>query len=322
MRRIPCPIDKNALKQLYLTDKLTDKEIASHIGNGATAKRVRSWRKRFAIRTLQRWERYEVPPLEGRLRSLLVGSMLGDGRLVRRTHATHYIETHSEAQKPYLDWKKALWGSWAQSPAKRIEKASATRKYLSWRFYTIAHPALNFWQTLFYENSVRGWKILDSDVVDHIDEFALAIWYLDDGHAGWWPAITFGSTESSRQVAWSIFEKFKLRPRWQLVKTRHSHETGTFRFEGEDEAERFLSLIEPYVPSCMNYKLSHIGYRNGRNNTIRRKLKFTALIELANDGVPIRQMASMFEVSASTISRYLNKYNIVHPRIKGRPRYR
>lgn len=68
MRAIPCPVSKVELEQLYLGEKLTDDEVAVRIGSDATAKRVRSWRKRLGIRTLQRWERHDVPPIEGRLK--------------------------------------------------------------------------------------------------------------------------------------------------------------------------------------------------------------------------------------------------------------
>lgn len=322
MRAIPCPVPQQELEQLYLIEKLTDEEIVERIGKEATVKRVRSWRKRFGIRTLQRWERHDVPVIEGRLKSLLVGSMLGDGRIVYRTHASHYTERHEEPQKPYLEWKMAQWGSWVRVEPKHNDKVVEGKTYRSWRFHTVAHASLNDWQARFYENRDRGWKRLLPEIVDHVDEFALAIWYLDDGGAAWWPDITFGGDAESRKVAWAIFEKFGLKPRWQPVKEMEGRETGAFHMEREDTAEKFLDLIRPHVPACMAYKIQNFGYDSGRNNIIKGKLDPEVLRDLASRGVPLRRMGKLLGVGAATVDRHLKKHGIVHPRTKGNPQHR
>lgn len=322
MRAIPCPVSKQELEQLYLTEKFTDEEVASRLGGDATAKRVRSWRKRFGIPTLHRWERHDVPPIEGRLKSLLVGSMLGDGRLVYRTHATHYTENHTGDQKAYLEWKVAQWGTWAQMEPKPGEKIKDGKIYKSWRFHTVAHEFLNDWQALFYKSRLKGWKTLRPEIVDHVDDFALAVWYLDDGYVGWWPDLTFGADAESRKVAWAIFEKFGLRPRWGAKKEKEGRETGNFHMEREDTAERFLEIIRPHVPVCMARKVTGFGYCSGRNNIIKGKLDPEVLRELAAEGIPLRRMAKMLGVGGATIDRHLRKHGIEHVRTKGNPNHR
>lgn len=322
MRAIPCPIPSHELDHLYTIEKLTDDEIAERLGNGATLKRVRSWRTRFGIETIPRWSRHDVPALEGRLRSLLVGSMLGDGRLVYRTHATHYTERHEDDQRAYLEWKLAQWGSWVRTVPKPNDKVEGGKVYRTWRFNTVAHASLNEWQALFYERRDRGWKRLLPAVVDLVDDFALAVWYLDDGGAAWWPYITFGADVKSREVAWAIFEKFGLKPRWQFVKQGdQGRETGAFHMEREDTAERFLELVRPHVPECMSYKL-RFGYDTGRNNIVKGKLTKEVLAELAAEGVPIRRMAKLLGVGGATIDRHLRKHGIEHLRVRGNPLHR
>lgn len=321
MRAIPCPVSSYELEHLYAVEKLTDEEIAARLGNDATAKRVRSWRHRFGITTIARWSRNDVPAIEGPLRSLLVGSMLGDGRLVFRTHATYYTENHEEDQKDYLEWKIAQWGSWVHMEPKLSIKEKNGKTYRSWRFNTVAHASLNDWQALFYERRDKGWKRLLPQVVDLVDGYALAVWFFDDGYAGWWPDITFGADSESRKVAWAIFEKFGLCPRWELKKIKDDHETGMFHMEREDTAEKFLQIIRPYALPCMSYKLN-FGYDSGRNNIIKGKLDPEVLRELASEGMPIRRMAKLFGVGGSTIDRHLRRHDIEHPRTKGNPRHR
>lgn len=249
--------------------------------------------------------------------------MLGDGRLVRRPNATHFTENHSDTQRDYLLWKIAHWGpAWVRVEPRPVEKVVRDRRYLSWRFHTVAHASLNGWQELFYESHARGWKRLLPRVVDLVDELALAVWYLDDGCAGWWPDITFGGVPASRDVAWAIFEKFGLRPRWQFVK-RHSsgRETGSFHMEREDTAERFLEIVRPHVPECMSCKLS-FGYDSGRNNRVKARLDVDTLRALAEEGTPLRRMAKMLGVGGATIDRHLRAHGIEHARLKGNPEHR
>lgn len=308
MRAIPCPVSPEELRRLVHDEKLPDKDIALQLGG--TIKRVQSWRRRFGIEALPRWKRNEVTPVEGQLRSLLVGSMLGDGRIVRQKTASYYTESHCGAQRDYLEWKARLWGPWAGPVAEVPDQ----RGYEQVRMVTPAHGTLNPWRAMFYERPRKGWKRLLPEVVDLVDEFALAIWYMDDGHAGWWPGITFGMDDESREVARSIFDKFGLKPRWQLHKGR----TGTFYMEREDTAERFLDLIRPHVPACMASKLGPFGFQ-GPHHQVRAKLDLETLTLLSAQGVPIKRIARDLGVGASTVSRRLEQWGIDHPRKQGRP---
>jgi hypothetical protein len=296
---------------MYLEERLTDQQIVGRIGGEATLKRVRSWRRRFDIPTFNRSARHDVPPIEGPLQGLLVGSMLGDGRVARNLHTARYMENHAEDQKGYLEWKRKRWGPWSKNELSPVSWKHEGKTYPGWRFETVSHASLLPWHDLFYP--VPGPKRLQERVVDLVGPFAFAIWYLDDGCAQWWPRITFGMDLASRGIAWGIFEKLGFSPRWYL----HRDKTGEFIFEGEDQAERFIDFIEPHVPECMRYKLK-FGFQ-GHNYQLRRKLDVETLRALAAEGVPLRKIADQFGESATTVSRYLRKYNIDHPRTMGRP---
>lgn len=127
MRKVDCPVSAEDLRRLYLDEKLADPAIVERLGKGATLKRVRAWRKRFGIETISPSERNDVPPIDGSLRSLLVGSMLGDGGLNRQPNSTRYMENHADNQREYLEWKQAQWGSWDQvgSTANLVDTSTA-----------------------------------------------------------------------------------------------------------------------------------------------------------------------------------------------------
>jgi len=238
--------------------------------------------------------------------------MLGDGRLARNPNTARYMENHCDDQKPYLDWKRRQWGTWVKNGLCPVSWTYKGGTYEGWRFETVSHATLLPWHDLFYP--MEGPKRLQPCVTDLMDAFALAIWYLDDGCAQWWPIITFGMNPPSRGVARGIFEKFGLSPRWYP----HRGSTGEFIFDGEEQAERFIELTEPYVPECMQDKL-HFGFQ-GHNYQLRKTLNENTLRGMAAQGIPIRRMATQLGEAASTVSHYLQDLGIPHPRTIGRPK--
>ena len=311
MRLIQCPIPVEELHRLYEVEKLTDQAIVDRLGPGVTLKRVRAWRGRFGICTLARSERHTVVPIEGRLRSLLVGSMLGDGRLNRLPNTTRFIENHSDAQRAYIEWKAAQWGPWVKDGIKPVVWKKPEGDFKGWRFETVAHPTLNEWHSLFY--AAEGPKRLDRKVRDFVDALALSVWFMDDGSAGWWPRITFGMPPESRDIAFEILAKFSLKPRWEV----HRGRTGDLLFEGEDQAHLFISLVKPHMPESMKHKLN-FGFQ-GRHYDIRGALPESVLRAKALAGVSIRQIAREVGLSPSVVSRRLHRLGIPHPRKVGRP---
>ena len=312
MKRIPCPITAERLKDLYTNQKQTDQAIVELLcseGHDATLKRVRSWRKRFKIATLKRWERNEVEPITGELKSLLIGSMLGDGRIHFVGTGSRFEERHAPNQKAYLEWKAKRWGAWKQ---KMFVIDTHDGKFTSWIFLTKTHGSLNEYRDLFYEQRDKGWKVLKPELIDMVDAYSLAIWYLDDGHNGWWPEIAFGAKNGSLAVAKVIFAKFGLFPKWKQVKG----DTGFFRFDSEAQADKFLKIIEPYVPKCMAYKLdftkNNRGYK-AEGYQIRQRCSPTVLRQMAAKGIPKDEMARKLGVGRATIRRHLKKHNISHP---------
>lgn len=176
MRKIDCPVPAEELRRLYLDDKLADPAIVERLGAGATLKRVRAWRKRFGIETISPSERNYVPPIEGSLRSLLVGSMLGDGGLNRQPNSTRYMENHANNQKEYLEWKQAQWGSWDQVGIKPVTWVLKGQSFAGWRFATVCHPSLNEWHALFYggaTGSARSLIVLTNGVTNNFLEILL-----------------------------------------------------------------------------------------------------------------------------------------------------
>lgn len=196
MKRIPCPVTQQELEAL-VKQGLTDVEIGALLPDG-TGKRVASWRQSFGIEAVPQWARGSPPSLDSLLIPLLVGSMLGDGRLVHQGNSTYFCETHCGKQLPYLQWKADRWGtSWVSS----LKEVPDKRGFVSWRMRTRSHKDLTYWRDLFYPDRVAGYKRPDLRLLPYMSAEALALWYLDDGHAGWWPSIAFGGQDLTMRMS-------------------------------------------------------------------------------------------------------------------------
>ncbi len=241
--------------------------------------------------------------------------MLGDGRLSRTVNASRYQENHCDAQKDYLAWKVEQWGSWVTQPIKPVVWRRPEGDFNGWRFHTVSHASLNEWQGLFYDAG-GGPKRLERKVVDLVDEYALSVWFMDDGSTGWWPRITFGMDSTSQGIGMAILDRHGFKPRWEI----HKGNTGDFIFEGEDQAHRFMAIVQAHIPECMARKLT-FGFQ-GPHYKVRQVLTEEVLSDMASRGVPIKRMGQELGQSPTTIDRHLKELGIEHPRTVGRPKVR
>src|SRR3989344_2867808 len=107
-------------------------------------------------------------------KSLIIGSMLGDG-YIRRVNGRRdaFLEmNHSLTQKDYVDWKYSILKNLTRSGPKS-RKGNGTR--IAYRFFTKQHPEFTKMMVLFY----RGKKKCIPDLI--LDPISLAVWYMDDG---------------------------------------------------------------------------------------------------------------------------------------------
>lgn len=300
MKVIPCPVSKEELQAMYV--EMNDVQIADKLReqyDWVVPKHVRRWRNRYGIESLKRYSRNSYQPIEGGLRSLLIGSMLGDARITRLPNTARFTEGHCLAQKEYMEWKAKQWGDWASGPLYRsvTGKSPVTgRVFETWWFRTHAHAVLIPYHDLFYAGT-KGYKRIHPDIVDEVDDFALTIWYLDDGNNGWWPSITFGADERSRENAFRIFRRFNLNPHW----VPRNGDTGIFDFRDSD-ADRFMDIVRPHIPDCMAYK-RRCGYEESKRRKVHLACDWGVIRLMLDSGDPIKKISRKLSISESTLHR-------------------
>ena len=116
-----------------------------------------------------------VGSLTQRQRSIVIGSILGDGYVrIMPGRADAFLEiNHSISQKEYVDWKHRELKSICRSlPVAR--RGNGNR--IAYRFFTKQHPDLTELYRLFYKGNM---KIIPRRLV--LDPLTIAVWFMDDG---------------------------------------------------------------------------------------------------------------------------------------------
>lgn len=176
-------------------------------------------------------------------RSLVIGSLLGDGYMSCKTHA--YLKIgHSIKQKDYVDWKYSFL-----SPFVRTKPLSyrGNGNRIGYRFLTRSLPVFTPFYKQFYRDRVK--RIPDSL---QLTPLALAVWFMDDGAQNR-KSVYFNTQQ------FSIENQSKLQ---NILKLQYGFESSLNKDKNywrirlyQESAQRLKSLIQPFMPLSMQYKL-------------------------------------------------------------------
>jgi recombination protein RecA len=176
---------------------------------------------------------------------LIVGSLLGDGSLrFQGGYNAQFRVGHGMKQREYLEWKHEMLAPFAHKIAKTGNGVG---------FDTIPMYQLAWLHDAAYLHD--GSRTISEDLIEELDERAIAAWYCDDGHFsghykrwGHGKAVIYNTslTDADKHLLAERCEQLGMgRP------------TVTYRellFSGE-RARQFQEKIAPYVHPSMDYKL-------------------------------------------------------------------
>ena len=192
-------------------------------------------------------------------RSIMVGTLLGDGHLETQNQGRTYrlkIE-HSIKQKEYTDFLYQNFKSWVNELPKEKNKVVKGKTYTNYYFQTRSIGEFRFYGQIFYDK--EGKKRIPDFIDKLLTPLALAVWFMDDGSAKskQHKALILNTQCFSKRdlrLLINAFEKCfgieaKLRSQkegYQLIIPR---------------PEKFIELILPYLRKEFYYKLgaNHIN---------------------------------------------------------------
>jgi hypothetical protein len=305
---VPDDLTVDVLRHLYQDDLLTETEIAK--AYGVSQAKVGRLRKHWGIPTLLKSDRLRLPlEFTDQQRSLLIGSMLGDGRLFKTgVETAAYSEYHALKQRPYLDWKVSLWGSFVTRVADGVHPLG----YEGASFATHASKLFRpFWE-LFYPSG-RGDKVFSSLDPTFVDSFALAVWFMDDGsRTNNYARLSVGPDERSQRVQLRILRQFGLTP------TIYSYAGDTsILIDGRTNYSKFVDLVSPHLIPSMSYKLEVTPRRSGA--APRDVLTQERLEEFHRRGLTLQDIAQVTGTSRTSVSRISRGFGFKE-KTPGRPK--
>ena len=187
------------------------------------------------------------------IRSVLVGTLLGDGHLETQNGGRTYrlkIE-HSVKQREYTQWLYKHLKNWVLQSPKEKTKVVKGKTYTNIWFSTISDGKFRFYGQQFYDEV--GKKHVPPRIDKMLTPLALAVWFMDDGsskskqHKALILNTQCFSKREHKLLINALSEKFEieanLRPQkegYQLIIPR---------------PERFIELIRPYLLTSFYYKL-------------------------------------------------------------------
>lgn len=219
-------------------------KLTSNSKNPMNTKEIREHKKTLTLNDIQR--------------SILVGTLLGDGHLETQDKGKTYrlkIE-HQIAQRDYLQWIHDQFKEWIPGGIRSRIKKNGYGYVLC---DTYSHGAFRFYAQQFYPQSRKEIPRLINKL---LDPMALAIWFMDDGS---WKSNrhntfiihTLGYSKKDLESVQIILKK-----KFDLETSLHAQKGKYWRLYVKSEsAEKFRDLIEPYtsqIPSMQN----KMGNRN------------------------------------------------------------
>lgn len=202
-----------------------------------------------------------------KLEQFIRGSILGDGYLtIQKTEKTmsRMQFTHSPKQQEYLKWKGDILNSIGiKLKIRSYTHASSRYKsgyYTNYLGNSESHPVFTEFRKKYYP---KGKKILNREDLKNINEFALAIWYMDDGNI--WnrknrsSCITLNTQSFSKDDIFFLIDL--LLKKWE-IKSTYNKSDNTIRVSSKS-CSKLINLIKPYIISEMEYKTKLVHVKLG-----------------------------------------------------------
>lgn len=176
-------------------------------------------------------------------RSVIVGCLLGDGYMRKKTNA-HLEINHAYGQKDYVDWKYRILKNLVRTPP---VKRRGNGGRVAYRFATRSLPPI----TEFYEEFYRhGRRVVPPNL--QISSLSLAVWFMDDGSKSY--KTVYFNTQQFDLQSQLILQKV-LRDQWGIESTLNK-DKGYRRIRVVTKsASTLIALIKPFTLPQFAYKL-------------------------------------------------------------------
>ena len=190
---------------------------------------------------------------------VIIGSLLGDARLecrskgIRAEYTARFRVHHGYKQKEYVWWKYEILKNQVSQKPRRISWLNSARDLyeVSWYFHTSSLKNFGIIHKIFYKNGVKKFP---AEILPIFSDRMLAVWYMDDGsnnHGNVTLSTHSFSLEDQKIIVDFLEKKYQIHP--TIVKDRNQWKISI----GRKDYNHFLSIVSPFVPKVMSYKIDN-----------------------------------------------------------------
>lgn len=198
-------------------------------------------------------------------KSKVIGMILGDGHLTSLKEKQQSVlqMSHSEVQIDYLKHKAQIL---EELTSTTCSDRMYSKKTKTW-FYTLRTKTHPLYTKLRHRAYYDGRKTVTEHLMRLLSAEGLAYWYLDDGSTcGNVLLHTVRYNEAEQQLmAYWLAKRFDLH-----FKLNRDRKWFRLRLANKD-VDRFASLIQPYVPECMNHKIPCLAQNKEKQKEYMRR---------------------------------------------------
>lgn len=226
-----------------------------------------------------------------RQKKIVYGGLLGDAG---KMSLSSVKMKQSTKQKEYLMWKYEQLKEHV-SPKSLQEHSYYDKRYHkeyhTIMFYTYANTDI---ETIVHQFYNSGKKVVTSEILDNLDELALAVWFMDDGKTGWSyssrqrtgynfkPESILCTDSFSREENELICEWFN--KKWGIkCFLRKNKPRKHFRVVfSTSTVDLFHGLMRPFFIPSMLYKIDYEAYKQYRKDKEELLRIETDILKLGN----------------------------------------
>lgn len=251
-------ISKEELISLYDNQNKTVKEICKIYSVGKKA--INKWLKEYNIKKItgpqRRYHLARKIPFTKDQVSIIIGTLLGDASLSSSGNFKRLSVSHCEKQLDYLLWKKKMLSNFVTRMVKNEEWKWGSVMY---SINTMGHQDFDKIYNILYRNDK---KVITYNLINHLDNLALAVWFMDDGSSKKNKnGVTYCSKISTEGFSYKenvilqniLNTNFNIRSK--ICKYSKDNKKYNYISIDKENSVKLSKIIEKYTVDCMKYKL-------------------------------------------------------------------
>jgi hypothetical protein len=191
-------------------------------------------------------------------RSMIVGTLLGDGHLETQNGLTYRLKVeHSVKQLAYVQWKYQQIQDFVHTPPQSKKKQLGNIEHENYYFQTLSVVQLRFYGKQFYDE--QGHKRVPRQIRHWLTPLAMTVWFMDDGSikSKHHRALILNTQSFSKHDVLILQEAMKAN--FAVESKIRKQKEGLQILIVSQDAERLVAVMQPHILPEFTYKLGILG---------------------------------------------------------------